>query len=82
MYQCKDCDMEFEDPEYIHEKEMIDYGIGCSWVTLFKGHVCPYCESHNIEEFYEDDDVTEQDETVGVGLQQAEGTADDGARVA
>jgi DNA-directed RNA polymerase subunit RPC12/RpoP len=82
MFKCNDCSRQFEDPEYIREREMIDYGIGRSWVTLFEGNVCPYCESHDIEEFYEDDDTTEPDEVVGVGLQQAEATADDRQGVA
>lgn len=83
MYRCNDCDHEFEDPEFICEREMIDYGIGREWVTLSEGEACPYCESYNIKEVSdEDDDVAEPDETLGVGLQQAEGTEDDGQRVA
>ena len=82
MYKCKDCSRQFEDPEYICEREMIDYGIGRSWVTLSEGEACPYCESYDIEEFYEDDDLAEQDEVVGVGLQQESTTTDDGTRVA
>lgn len=83
MFKCSDCTREFEDPEYICEREMIDYGIGRSWVTLFEGNVCPYCESHDIEEFCdEDDDATDPNEVVGVGLQQESATAYDGARVA
>lgn len=83
MYQCKDCKREFREPEFIREREIIDYGIGREWVTLWEGEVCPYCESDKIEEMSdEDDDAAEQDETVGVGLQQGTTTADDGARVA
>ena len=68
MYGCKDCKRGFKKPEFICEREMIDYGIGRSWVTLWEGEVCPYCESPDIEEHLndEDDDVTESDETVGV----------------
>lgn len=82
MYKCKDCETVFDEPTYIKDDEVIDYGIGSRWVTLFEGEVCPYCESHNFEEEDlndEDDDVTESDETVGVRLQQGTTTADDGA---
>lgn len=80
MYKCKHCDHTFDEPEFYREREIIDYGIGKTWVTLFEGEVCPYCESDTIEEMSdEDDDVTEPDETVGVRLQQGTTTADDGA---
>ena len=56
MYVCKNCSREFEEPEHIVEREIIDYGIGKQWVTLFEGDVCPYCESMHIEEAQEADE--------------------------
>jgi len=83
MFKCIECDHHFDEPERIEEMEYADYGIGGQWLPAYVTNVCPNCGSEDYEEASdEDDDVTEQDETLGVGLQQAEGTADDGARVA
>lgn len=77
-FKCKDCDHTFDEPEFYREREIIDYGIGKMWVTIWEGEVCPKCESNQIEEnLNEDDDATEPDETLGVRLQQGEATADD-----
>ena len=56
-YRCKDCEHAFDEPEYICERERIDYGIGSRWVTLWEGEVCPKCESDDIEAV-EPDEVT------------------------
>lgn len=53
MYRCCNCEREFEEPEHIVEREIIDYGIGKQWVTLFEGDVCPYCENMKFEEIEE-----------------------------
>ena len=53
MYRCESCDHEFEEPKYIVEREIIDYGIGKQWVTLFEGDVCPACENAKFEEIEE-----------------------------
>ena len=85
LYQCNRCKSRFNEPSYIEEREVIDYGIGSTWVTLFEGDVCPECESTDYELVpyeNEDDDTAESDETVGVGLQQEPPTADDRERVA
>jgi rubredoxin len=50
MYRCNRCEHEFEEPEFIRERERIDYGIGARWVTLFEGNVCPKCESASFKE--------------------------------
>jgi len=61
-FKCLNCGSEFDEPEFICEREVIDYGIGRQWVTLFEGEVCPDCESMVFEEMSdEDDDVAEQD---------------------
>ena len=49
-YRCSNCSKEFDEPQFICEREMIDYGIGRQWVTLFEGNVCPYCENTNYVE--------------------------------
>ena len=61
MYQCKNCNQKFEEPEYIHDKEVIDYGIGSRWVTLFEGNVCPWCEGSKFELI--DESETNEQET-------------------
>ncbi len=53
MYRCCNCEREFDEPEHIVEREIIDYGIGKQWVTLFEGDVCPYCENMKFEEIEE-----------------------------
>ena len=60
-YRCKSCAHEFDEPEHIVEREVIDYGIGSQWVTLFEGDVCPACESMHIEEISEDETENEED---------------------
>lgn len=60
MYQCKNCKETFDEPQYIVEREMIDYGIGREWVTLFEGNVCPYCEGIEIEPI-EESETNEQE---------------------
>ena len=57
MYQCTDCGHEFKEPEFICERERIDYGIGSQWVTLWEGNACPECESAEFKE------ISEQEET-------------------
>lgn len=49
MYRCSTCEYEFEEPKYIKDEEIIDYGIGSQWVTIFEGDVCPECENPHIE---------------------------------
>lgn len=49
-FKCSNCDREFDQPNYIKENEIIDYGIGRVWATLWEGEVCPYCESNEFEE--------------------------------
>lgn len=56
MYRCNYCDYKFEEPKYIKDEEVIDYGIGSRWVTLFEGDVCPECEHADFEE-WEDEEV-------------------------
>ena len=46
-FKCADCGKEFDEPLHIHEREVIDYGIGRQWVTLFEGDVCSACEGTN-----------------------------------
>jgi hypothetical protein len=55
-YRCSNCSHEFDEPLHIVEREVIDYGIGKQWVTLFEGDVCPSCESCNIKEFDPEDE--------------------------
>ena len=55
-FKCADCGKEFNEPLHIHEKEMIDYGIGRQWVTLWEGDVCPACESTNWDDMPEPED--------------------------
>lgn len=57
-FKCADCGKEFDEPLHIHEREVIDYGIGRRWVTLFEGDVCPACESENWT------DIPETEETI------------------
>lgn len=54
-YKCNNCDRTFEKPIYIRDDEVIDYGIGRRWVTLFEGEVCPNCESNDFEEITEEE---------------------------
>lgn len=49
-YRCSNCSRQFDEPQFICEREVIDYGIGREWVTLFEGNVCPYCENTNYAE--------------------------------
>jgi rubredoxin len=56
VYRCNYCDYKFEEPKYIKDEEVIDYGIGSRWVTLFEGDVCPECEREDFEE-WEDEEV-------------------------
>lgn len=60
-FRCADCGKEFNEPLHIHEKEMIDYGIGRQWVTLFEGDVCPGCEGINWDDMPEPEP---EDETI------------------
>ena len=53
MYRCSNCSHEFDEPLHIVEREVIDYGIGKQWVTLFEGDVCPSCENANFKELPE-----------------------------
>ena len=46
---CKKCETKFEEPLYIEEREYADYGIGGEWIIIFKGDVCPECESHDFD---------------------------------
>lgn len=57
MNICNDCGHEFKEPEFICERERIDYGIGAQWVTLFEGNVCPYCEGTEIKEVEEEEEA-------------------------
>lgn len=57
-YRCSDCKRTFDKPEFICEREVIDYGIGRQWVTLFEGEVCPYCENAKFEPISEEEDET------------------------
>jgi RNA polymerase subunit RPABC4/transcription elongation factor Spt4 len=52
MHVCNKCEHLFDEPAYIEEREVIDYGIGSQWVTLFEGDVCPNCESNDIDVYY------------------------------
>jgi len=54
-YRCSNCECEFDEPEFICEREVIDYGIGREWITLFEGEVCPYCESMEFEPVCEEE---------------------------
>jgi hypothetical protein len=56
MYKCNRCKCEFEEPMFIEEREVIDYGIGSTWVTLFEGDVCPDCEDTDFEVKSEEED--------------------------
>lgn len=85
LYQCRKCDSRFDEPSYVEHREVIDYGIGSRWVTLFEGWVCPECESQKYElinENEDDDDTAEPNQDVGVGLQHKPTTEDDGKGVA
>jgi hypothetical protein len=55
MKVCNDCGHKFEEPEFICERERIDYGIGAQWVTLWEGYVCPNCESNYFKEVEEEE---------------------------
>jgi len=57
MYHCTNCETTFDEPEFIRERERIDYGIGAQWVTLFEGNVCPYCEGTEIKEVEEEEEA-------------------------
>lgn len=54
-YQCMSCDHRFDEPKFICEREIIDYGIGRRWVTLFEGEVCPACENAEFESISEEE---------------------------
>jgi hypothetical protein len=60
-FRCADCGHEFNKPLHIHEREVIDYGIGRSWVTLWEGDVCPECEGINWDDMPEPEP---EDETI------------------
>ena len=60
-FKCADCGHEFNRPLHIHEREVIDYGIGRSWVTLWEGDVCPECEGTNWDDMPEPEP---EDETI------------------
>jgi len=79
MY-CRLCDESFEEPLRAKDNEIIDYGIGRVWATIGYIPLCPRCFSDEIyeEDLNEDDDAAEQDETVGVGLQQGAAVQNDG----
>ena len=55
MHVCNKCEHLFDEPAYIEEREVIDYGIGSQWVTLFEGDVCPNCESNDIDAYYKEE---------------------------
>ena len=55
-YRCTDCGHTFDEPVHIRDDEVIDYGIGRRWVTLFEGEVCPMCESNQYEEISEEEE--------------------------
>jgi hypothetical protein len=61
MNRCNDCGHEFKEPKSILEREVIDYGIGRQWVTLFEGDVCPECEGINWDDMPEPEP---EDETI------------------
>ena len=78
MFKCDECNHEFAKPERFKHKEYADYGIGGEWLTAYISDVCPDCGSEDYEETVdEDDDATEQDEVLGMGLQHEPATADD-----
>ena len=57
MHICNDCGHEFKEPEFICERERIDYGIGAQWMTLWEGYVCPGCESNDFKEVEEEEEA-------------------------
>jgi hypothetical protein len=57
-YRCCVCERTFDEPQFICEREVIDYGIGRRWVTLFEGEVCPYCENAEFEPTTEEENET------------------------
>lgn len=64
MYRCENCEYVFEEPQYIPERERIDYGIGAVWMTIYEYGICPECESTNYEEYEEPEE--------NVGLEEIE----------
>lgn len=54
-YKCNDCGHLFDEPIHIRDEEIMDYGIGRRWVTLFEGEVCPECESNKFEPIFEEE---------------------------
>ena len=61
-YECKSCKHLFDVPMYIRDDEIIDYGIGSRWVTLWDGEVCPECESDEYGTPDEDEDEQSEQE--------------------
>lgn len=59
-HYCNNCKDPFDNPVYIEEVDDIDYGIGRRWVTTFKGWVCPYCESDDIEDYDPEDNLNDE----------------------
>lgn len=72
MY-CRLCDESFEEPIRAPDKEIIDYGIGRVWATINYIPLCPRCFS---DEIYEE--AAEQNETLGMGLQEGATVQNDG----
>lgn len=64
MYICNHCKRKFEEPEEINTTYESLYGISSLFpnsnsITLY---ACPYCNSNDVEEFYEYEEEYEEDE--------------------
>lgn len=61
MYRCWNCGCRFEDPDYTEICWEDFYGVSGMFERPTYGVIpqCPYCESDEIEETYEEDDYDE-----------------------
>lgn len=60
-FHCFDCGQDIKELGYYREREIIDYGIGSTWATLWQGYVCELCGGEDWEEIDEEEDLNEEE---------------------